>query len=108
MRLTINDSTLITCSVDGSICIWYVKNAKGKITHATAKFSDDILVSSNYLKEKVDTISILNLRLIELERKSENDIVQLEKSHKRQLREIKNQHFMKMELLKKKENVRLT
>ncbi|XP_025202982.1 cilia- and flagella-associated protein 57-like [Melanaphis sacchari] len=104
MRLSINDSTLITCSVDGSICIWYVKNSKGKITHATTKFSDDILVSSNYLKNKVETVSILNLRLIELEKNSENDIVQLEKSHERQLRKIKNQFSLKMELVKQKEN----
>jgi len=75
--------------------------------HATAKILDDILVSSNYLKNKFETVSILKLRLIELEKKSENDIVQLEKSHERQLREIKTQHFMKMELVKQKENVRL-
>ncbi|XP_060845642.1 cilia- and flagella-associated protein 57-like [Rhopalosiphum padi] len=104
MRLTINNSTLITCSVDGSICIWNVQNSKGKIMHATAKILDDILVSSNYLKNKFETVSILKLRLIELEKKSENDIVQLEKSHERQLREIKTQHFMKMELVKQKEN----
>lgn len=108
MRLTVNDSTLITCSVDGSICIWYVKNTKGKITHATPKFSDDILVSSNYLKEKVDEVSILNMRLIELEKKSENDKVQLENSHEKQLREINYNQFIKMGMVKEEVNVSLS
>jgi len=106
--MTIDDSILITCSVDGSICIWEVKNAEGKKIALNDQFaySDDILVNALDLKNKIENISELKMRVRELERESKYQIIELADSKERQIQELKKNHSSLTQILENKNTVR--
>lgn len=106
MRLTIDDSTLITSSEDGSICIWDVKNANEKFLNANTTLSEDILVSSKYLKNRIDTVTELNLKLEDLMKQRALDINTLTKSYEKRIEDINSQFSIKIKRLQKEKQVR--
>ncbi|XP_050424212.1 cilia- and flagella-associated protein 57-like [Adelges cooleyi] len=104
MKLTIDDSILITCSEDGSICIWKVKHAEGKMTVLNDQFtySDDILVNALDFKVKIETIEEVKMRVKELERESEYQMSELIKSNAKQLHELNYIHSQRIVELENK------
>ncbi|KAF0763554.1 cilia- and flagella-associated protein 57 [Aphis craccivora] len=104
MCMTIDDSNLITCSTDGSICIWKIKDAEGKkvILNDQFAYSDDILVNASDLKNKIENIVELKMRVNELERESKYQITQLIKSKEQQIQELNNNHSIVMKILENK------
>lgn len=106
MRLTIDDSTLITSSEDGSICIWDVKNAEEKFFYMNTTFSEDILVSSKYLKNRNDMVTELKLKLEELTKQRAFDIVELTKSYEKRIEDLNSQFSVDIKRLQKEEQVR--
>lgn len=108
MCMTIDDSNLITCSIDGSICIWKIKDAEGKkvILNDQFAYSDDILVNALDLKNKIENIVELKMRVNELERESKYQITQLIKSKEQQIQELNNNHSIVMKILENKNTVK--
>ncbi|XP_050525213.1 cilia- and flagella-associated protein 57-like isoform X2 [Daktulosphaira vitifoliae] len=90
MKLTIDDSQLITCSEDGSICIWEVKNAEEKLISINDQFtySNDILVNSLDLINKIETIKELKMRVHELETENKYQLSELLKNSCEKLKEL--------------------
>lgn len=108
MRMTIDDSVLITCSVDGSICIWEVKDAEGKkvVLNDQFAYSDDILVNALDLKNKIENIAELKMRVNELERECKYQVNELTKSKERRIQELNNSHSTLIKILENKNTVR--
>lgn len=106
--MTVDDSILITCSVDGSICIWEVKNAEGKkvILHDQFTYSEDILVNALDLKNKIENIAEFKIRVKELERECKYQITKLTKSKEQQIQELNNNHSNIIKILENKNAVR--
>lgn len=107
MTMTVDDSYLITCSTDGSICIWEIKDAEGKkvILNDQFAYSDDILVNASELKNKIENMAELKMRVNELERESKYQISQLIKSKEQQIQELNNNHSIVMKILENKNTV---
>jgi len=105
--MTIDDSILITCSVDGSICIWEIKDAESKkiILNDQFAYSDDILVNALDLKHKIENISELKMRVRELERECKYQITELTKSKEHQIQELNNNHSTLIQILEHKNTV---
>lgn len=106
--MTIDDSILITCSVDGSICIWEVKNAEGKkiVLNDQFAYSDDILVNALDLKNKIENISELKMRVRELERECKYQITELTNAKERQIQELNDNYSNFTQILENKNTVR--
>lgn len=109
MSMTIDDSILITCSIDGSICIWEIKDVEEKkvILNDQFTYSDDILVNALDLKNKIENIAELNMRVKELERECKYQIFELSKSKDNQIQELNNNHLVHTKTLENKNTVRL-
>lgn len=107
MKLTIDDSQLITCSEDGSICIWEVNDAEGKLTSVNDQFSysDDILVNSLDLKNKIETVKELKMRVQVLENENKYQLSQLIKRNSEQLKELNTSYKNRTTELEKKNSV---
>lgn len=108
MSMTVDDSVLITCSVDGSICIWEVENAEGKkvVLNDQFAYSDDILVNAIDLKNKIENISELKMRVKELEKECKYQITELTKSKEGQIQELNTNHSTLIQILENKNTVR--
>lgn len=106
--MTIDDSILITCSVDGSICIWKVKDAEGKkvVLNDQFVYSDDILVNALDLKNKIENIAELKMRVKELERECKYQVTDLTKTTKQQIEELNNNNSALIKILENKNTVR--
>lgn len=85
MRLTGGDTTLITCSVDGSICVWDVKNADGD---KPPMFPDDVIISREDVRRKLDTIAALESRMHQLTVQSTADAAELTKAYDKRFQEL--------------------
>lgn len=109
MSMTIDDSILITCSVDGSICIWDVMDAEGKkvILNDQFAYSDDILVNAMDLKNKIESIAELKIRVRELEKECKYQITELTRSKEQQIHELNNNHSNLIKILENKNTVKL-
>lgn len=105
--MTVDDSILITCSVDGSICIWEVKDAEEKkvILNDQFAYSDDILVNALDLKNKIESISELKMRVRELERECKYQVTELTNSKEQQILELNNSHSTLIKILENKNTV---
>lgn len=106
--MTIDDSNLITCSVDGSICVWKVKDAEGKkiVLNDQFVYSDDILVNALDLKNKIENIAELKMRVKELERECKYQVTDLIKTKERQIDELNNNNSALIKILENKNTVR--
>lgn len=100
MGLTSDDAILITCAVDGSICIWAVQNEKLAI-----KPMEHILVSSTRLFRKIDEMLTLTDRLDELQEEFDDNVDKLEKEYDSQLQDLNNQHALAEKQLKDEHEV---
>lgn len=108
MCMTIDDSILITCSIDGSICIWDVNDAEGKkvVLNDQFAYSDDILVNDIELKNKIENIVELKIRVKELEKECEYQVTELTKSKEQCIQELNNNHSTVIKILENKNTVR--
>ncbi|VVC42396.1 Hypothetical protein CINCED_3A023223 [Cinara cedri] len=95
MGLTSDDATLITCAVDGSMCIWAVQDEKPAV-----KPLEHILVSSKRLSRKIDVIEKLTDRLDELKELFDEETDKLGKEYDEKLRDLNEQHALAEKQLK--------
>lgn len=109
MSMTIDDSILITCSIDGSICIWDINDAEGKkvILNDQFAYSNDILVNDLDLKNKIENITELKIRVKELERECKYQVAELTKTKEQRIQELNINHSTVIKILENKNTVRI-
>ncbi|KAI5711305.1 hypothetical protein M8J76_004736 [Diaphorina citri] len=93
MRLTYENTLLITCDRDGVVCIWKILNADN-IPLAPPKNvyrCAEIFISEDELTEKTDTISNLQARIKEIEFEQKFKIKELYKSHEDRMKKLKSE-----------------
>lgn len=86
MRLTNDDLNLISCSMDGTLCIWRLINTERRAVKIDSDFqySKEILINKDDLADKTSMIKYL-----------ENFVKSLETDHKYQVKEMETQHSEK-------------
>uniref|UniRef100_A0A1B6CBE0 Uncharacterized protein n=1 Tax=Clastoptera arizonana TaxID=38151 RepID=A0A1B6CBE0_9HEMI len=86
LRLTYNDLNLISCSSDGSLCIWRLLNVERKAIKMDSefKYSNEILINRDDLADKTAMIYYL-----------ENFVKSLETDHAYQVKEMNTDHLEK-------------
>ncbi|XP_050527908.1 cilia- and flagella-associated protein 57-like [Daktulosphaira vitifoliae] len=101
MCITMNDLFFITCSNDGSLCIWEVKNTEDKMikVHSDFNYLDDILVTASDISDKIATIEQFEIRVAELERTYKVD--QLKETNIRTIQDIRFMNSRIIDSMKK-------
>ncbi|RZF34875.1 hypothetical protein LSTR_LSTR012870 [Laodelphax striatellus] len=104
MKLSYDDQTLITCSQDGTMCIWKVTKAEGKQIAMDPQFtySNEILIGKSELREKINTIGQLSVRIKELDQDQVLRTRQMETAHKEKVEELRSGYCTAIEELKEK------
>ncbi|XP_050439079.1 cilia- and flagella-associated protein 57-like [Adelges cooleyi] len=105
MSMTMNDLYLITCSIDGSICIWELKNADDLMIKTDEEFVylDDILVTMTDVESKLAIIEQLEIRVGELERTYKID--QLREANTHLVQEMRDKNAKIIDSMKKIQTV---
>ncbi|XP_046661792.1 cilia- and flagella-associated protein 57 [Homalodisca vitripennis] len=90
MKLSYDDLNLISCSSDGTMCIWRLVNTERKCVKMDADFSysKEILINKDDLAEKLAMIKYL-----------ENLVKSLETDHVYQIKEMETEHSDKIKEL---------
>lgn len=83
-------STLISCSEDGSICIWEVKDFTNKMIKTDNPYSDDVLISWSKLKSINKNITKAEREVITLKTKNIQTINKLKTEIDHELNENRN------------------
>lgn len=91
MSLSIDDSVLITCSEDGSICIWEVKEVIDRVKNVDNRFkySDDILVKRSKLEKINDKIDELKVVVDKLEIENATSVKKLKETKQKEFERMK-------------------
>lgn len=83
-------STLISCSEDGCICIWEVKDFTDKVIKTDNPYSNDVLISCSKLKSINKNIAEAEKEVIRLKTKNIQTIDKLKTEMNYELNENKN------------------
>ncbi|XP_075215374.1 testes of unusual size [Lycorma delicatula] len=104
MKLTYDDQVLISCSEDGTMCFWKITSAEGKQIELDPhfKYSNEILISKDDLREKIKNIKNLSTRIKELDFEHSYQIRQMETLHKEEVEELHSGYCSAIEELKEK------
>nr|CAD7575124.1 unnamed protein product [Timema californicum] len=89
MRLTHDDQMLITCSEDGTVCLWKLSFTEGRAIKMDKDFThtSEILIGKEDLEEKNHTIKDLTQRMHELHTEHSYQTRQNEVAHSDKLKE---------------------
>nr|CAD7587153.1 unnamed protein product [Timema genevievae] len=90
MRLTHDDQTLITCSEDGTVCLWKLSFTEGRAIKMDKDFAhaSEILIGKEDLEDKNHTIKDLTQRMHELHTEHSYQTRQNEVVHTDKLKEV--------------------
>jgi len=107
MKLVTDETTLISCSADGIICVWNLKNLKEKFAGNLQKsFVDNMLISSTILKGNANRILELSLKSNKLRNQFAEDQVKHTGAHEKHLLRLYDQHSLNIKRLENKIKVR--
>ncbi|XP_050529265.1 cilia- and flagella-associated protein 57-like [Daktulosphaira vitifoliae] len=108
IKLSIDDSVLLSTSIDGSICIWDIVDAQGMMASMNDDFaySEELLMSSSTMKEKINYIEHLKTKEQELKRQREYTISELQKTKNKRVLELQETHSKRLEQLESLKNKR--
>lgn len=92
MCLSMDGSVLISCSEDGSMCIWEVKNYKKRMieTNGHSLYTDDILVKMSTLENINNNVVGMEKVVNRLETESTEILTKLKKSKEHEIEELKD------------------
>nr|CAD7403161.1 unnamed protein product [Timema cristinae] len=90
MRLTHDDQMLITCSEDGTVCLWKLSFTEGRAIKMDKDFThtSEILIGKEDLEDKNHTIKDLTQRMHELHTEHSYQTRQNEVAHTDKLKEV--------------------
>ncbi|VVC30814.1 WD40/YVTN repeat-like-containing domain,WD40 repeat,WD40-repeat-containing domain,WD40 repeat [Cinara cedri] len=90
--LAMDGSTLISCSEDGSLCIWEVKDAN-TINKINFDYFDDILANGKKLDEINENIEQIKVTVKKLETKSTLTVNAIKKMKEQEIQNTKHTHL---------------
>lgn len=92
MCLSMDGSVLISCSEDGSMCIWEVKDYKNRMieTNGHSLYNDDILVKMSALDSINNNVVGMEKVVNRLETESTEILTKLKKSKEHEIEELKD------------------
>lgn len=92
MCLSMDGSVLISCSEDGSICIWEVQDYKNRMieTNGHSLYNDDILVKMSALDNINNNVVGMEKVVNRLETESTEILTKLKKSKEHEIEELKD------------------
>nr|CAD7403159.1 unnamed protein product [Timema cristinae] len=104
MRLTHDDQMLITCSEDGTVCLWKLSFTEGRAIKMDKDFThtSEILIGKEDLEDKNHTIKDLTQRMHELHTEHSYQTRQNEVAHTDKLKEVHASYCQAIEELKEK------
>lgn len=107
MEISFNDKFLITCSLDGVICIWRLLNTEGKAIKLDKEFkpSSEILISRQDLQDRINMIKDLQLRMHELQTEHAYQMRQNDVVHNLRMKDVHEGYCSAIEELKEKNEV---
>lgn len=90
--LGMDDSVLISCSEDGCICLWEVKDQMNKtnVYHNNIEYSDEILVNWSKLVKINEDIDKLESAIHKLEKESTYSLNELKIVKEKEIEDLKN------------------
>lgn len=102
MELSLEDTTFISCSQYGAICIWDVTNAEDKTIVLDKNFTyfNEILISKTDLEEKLSSIRDLTQRTYELEMEHAYQLRHTETVYNEKVKDIQDTYTQAIEELK--------
>lgn len=91
MCLALDGSVLISCSEDGSICIWEIitEMNKTKNIHDNNLYSDDVLVNWSTLVKINEEIDKVETAIYKLEKESTNTLNELKIVKEKEIEDLK-------------------
>ncbi|PSN49348.1 hypothetical protein C0J52_04287 [Blattella germanica] len=104
MLLTYNDLYMITCAVDGTLCIWKLTFTEGKSVKIDKDFklSEQVLIAERDLVEKQNMIRELLQRIEELETEHGYQMQKADEKNAEKVKEVHEGYIAAMEELKEK------
>ncbi|PNF35437.1 Cilia- and flagella-associated protein 57 [Cryptotermes secundus] len=104
MCMSCDGLTLITCSMDGTICIWKVAPTKGRTVEMDREFqpSTDVLISKADLLDKIQLIKDLSVRMHELESEQAYKAQKSDSLHAQEVKELQEGYCQAIKELKEK------
>ncbi|XP_035724749.1 cilia- and flagella-associated protein 57-like [Vespa mandarinia] len=104
IALSYNEQYLVSTDKDGSLCIWKLYYADGKVITVDKGliFTNEVLIGKTDLEEKIQMISDLTIRMRELETEHAYRIKQMEGQHNDKMREVHQGYCAAIQELKDK------
>ncbi|XP_032681142.1 cilia- and flagella-associated protein 57-like [Odontomachus brunneus] len=90
IALSYNENCLISVAKDGSLCMWKLSYAEGKIVKIgrDLPYTNEVLIGKEDLEDKISTIRGLTVRIRELETEHAYKLRQIDVMHNDKLRDI--------------------
>ncbi|EFN86628.1 WD repeat-containing protein 65 [Harpegnathos saltator] len=90
IALSYNENCLISVAKDGSLCVWKLYYAEGKVLKIgrDLPYTNEVLIGKRDLEDKINTIRGLTVRIRELETEHAYKLRQIDVLHNDKLREI--------------------
>ncbi|KAL2735709.1 cilia- and flagella-associated protein 57 [Vespula squamosa] len=105
IALSYNEQYLVSTDKDGSLCIWKLYYADGKVVTVVKGliYTNEVLIGKTDLEEKIQMIGDLTVRMRELETEHAYRIRQMETQHNDKMREV--HHGYRAAIQELKENI---
>ncbi|XP_014478629.1 PREDICTED: cilia- and flagella-associated protein 57 [Dinoponera quadriceps] len=90
IALSHNENYLISVARDGSLCVWKLYYAEGKVVKIGRElpYTDEVLIGKEDLQDKINTIKGLTVRIRELETEHAYKLRQIDVLHGDKLRDV--------------------
>lgn len=88
--LAMDGSALISCSKDGSMCIWEVKDVVHNMQKSENRYSDDVLVNWSKLETIIGNTKKVEKEVTKLKTECTQTIDKLKAAKDQELRDTKN------------------
>ncbi|XP_012224330.2 cilia- and flagella-associated protein 57 [Linepithema humile] len=89
IALSYNENCLVSAAKDGSLCIWKIYYAEGKVMKIRdLPYTNEVLIGKGDLEDKIQTIRNLTVRMKELETEHAYKLRQIDVQHNDKLREV--------------------
>lgn len=83
-----------------------MKRLREKTAHAKIVFTDEVLISFDYLRLKIDSVRELNSELKKLKRQIVDDVVKIENTYRKQLADMDKMQSVYLNRVEKETRVR--
>ncbi|XP_013398082.1 cilia- and flagella-associated protein 57 [Lingula anatina] len=107
MKITYDDTTLVTVSEDASIMLWKIQDKEGRGARRDKEvgWAEEILITKSDLEEKNTMMAELKTRVDELKTENEYQLRMKDMNYNEKIKELTEKFIQEMESLKTKNQV---